>query len=137
MTDSMEEIINDLRKKNTVKQGSTRMNRFIIKTLEVKSSHISWSQKRFIFNSNYRTKNCRLNIVLSEFGSCFFSPIRRKTTTLNIDSKVGITTPKNVDSFLGCRCWLERFRTFPGCCSEPWPPRADFHSDSLTLAERR
>lgn len=44
MTDSMEEIINDLREKKTVKQETTRMNRFIIKTLEVKSSHISWSQ---------------------------------------------------------------------------------------------
>jgi hypothetical protein len=37
-----------------------------------------------------------------------YSPIRRKTTTLNIDSKVGITTPKNVESFL--ELWCADFR---------------------------
>lgn len=29
-----------------------------------------------------------------------YSPIRRKTTTLNMDSKVGITTPNTTPSFL-------------------------------------
>lgn len=110
-----------------------------LKRLRVKLSQLDWFQDTKSQTScfNFTFKAMLLEDWNSEFGSLILSPIRRKTTTLNMDSKVGMTTPKNVDSFLGCRCWPVRFRTFPGCCSVPWPSRADLCSDSLTLAERR
>lgn len=65
------------------------------------------------------------------------SPILRKTTTLNMDSRVGITTPKNTDSFFGCRCWADFCRELPGCCSTACPSVGGRSSASLTLVARR
>lgn len=66
------------------------------------------------------------------------SPIRRNSTTLNMDSRVGMTTPKNVDSFRCCRCGPPGLvRGLPGRRSGAWPAEGDRGSDSFTLVQSR
>lgn len=70
---------------------------------------------------------------LVEIGS---SPIRRKTTTLNMDNSVGMTTPKKVDNF--CGRLLDAFRRdTAGVRSTATPTGLERCSVSLTLVDKR